>query len=310
MAMISNHLKYLKEFITHDFARDPRGLDELSRFKSTEFHFILHHAGPVIFKNVLPSNLYNNFLLLHVAVRLLSNKDLCRADGMIAYCESLLKRFVRECIELYGAHFITYNVHNLIHIPDDVSHFGPIYDFSCYPFENHLKSIKGLIVTYRNMLEQVVKRLDEIDKNTLPSQFTRQGEVVVSDIHSSGPMMHPLYGEQYQKLKTDRGFLITRSAPDNTVILNDTTAFCVDNILKTGNGEFLLLGRRYQSSADFFTFPLRSKKIGTILAGDLSNALDVVNVDQIRSKGCKIPVSNPENGYYVISPIPLYNRLL
>lgn len=112
-------------------------LDELPRFKSTEFHFILHHAGPVIFKNVIPSNLYNNFLLLHVAVRLLSNKDLCRADGMIAYCEDLLKRFVRECIDLYGAHFITYNVPNLIRIPDDVSNSGPIYDFSCYPFENH-----------------------------------------------------------------------------------------------------------------------------------------------------------------------------
>lgn len=105
-------------------------------------------------------------------------------------------------------------------------------------------------------------------------------------------MAHPLCGEQYKKLKTQKGFLITCSAPDNTVILNDITAFCVVNILKTGNGEYLLLGRRYRSNGDFFSYPLRSRKIGTILAGDLSNALNVVNVNEVRSKACKIRVSN------------------
>ena len=128
---MSAFLNLFAAYIPHDFARrDGRGLNELARFKSTELHFILHHAGPVIFKGVISQELYDHFMLLHVAVRLLSDKDLCTRPDIIDYCRKLLRRFVELGVELYGPHFITINIHNLIHLADDVAYFQrPLYDF-------------------------------------------------------------------------------------------------------------------------------------------------------------------------------------
>jgi hypothetical protein len=70
--------------------------------------------------------------------------------------------FIRESPKLYGGHFITFNVHCLIHLPADVSRYGPLDDFSCFPFENFLYQLKKLIRHSANPLVQLVKRLIEM----------------------------------------------------------------------------------------------------------------------------------------------------
>ena len=42
-----------------------------------------------------------------------------------------------------GKNFLVYNVHNLIHLHQDVEYFGETLDaYSCFPFENHLQVLK------------------------------------------------------------------------------------------------------------------------------------------------------------------------
>ena len=97
-----------------------------------------------MFKNSISEPLYNHFLLLHTAVRILGYEELFRGEGVIQYCEGLMKLYVKDAMTLYGEHFISYNVHNLIHVPDDVSYMNsPLYEFSCYSFENNLQTIKN-----------------------------------------------------------------------------------------------------------------------------------------------------------------------
>ena len=131
-------------FIPKEFARrKPRPLEDLARFKATELHFILNHAGPIIFKGRMPDELYNHFLILHAVIRILGTEELFRWDGVIDWCKVLLKNFVEDAKTRYGEHFISYNIHNLIHVPDDVLFFFcALYDFSCFCFENHLQIIK------------------------------------------------------------------------------------------------------------------------------------------------------------------------
>lgn len=69
---ISRLLVAIEELIPVEFSRKTRTLDELSRFKATEFRLLLLYVLPLILKNRLPDVVYNHFLLLHVAIRIFS----------------------------------------------------------------------------------------------------------------------------------------------------------------------------------------------------------------------------------------------
>jgi len=49
---------------------------------------------------------------------------------------------MNDCAILYGSEFITYNVHNLIHLPYFVQKHGLLDSFSAFRYENYLKKLK------------------------------------------------------------------------------------------------------------------------------------------------------------------------
>lgn len=99
-------------------------------------------------------------MLLHVAIKLLANKNDCRKNA--TYAESLLKAYVSTCATFYGKQFISFNVHSLIHFPNDVLNHGSLDEFSAFPFKNKLQKIKKLVRKSGKPLQQVVNRLEEI----------------------------------------------------------------------------------------------------------------------------------------------------
>ncbi|KAL4134725.1 hypothetical protein QTP88_006447 [Uroleucon formosanum] len=54
----------LRNYVTNDFPRKPRSLDEFSNWKATEFRLFVLYTGPVILKKVLNEKLYLNFLYM------------------------------------------------------------------------------------------------------------------------------------------------------------------------------------------------------------------------------------------------------
>lgn len=92
MDFIAQHLLSTREYQLKDFVLvNPSGLEELYRFMSAELHFILLHAGSVIFLSVLSTETYIHSLLFHISTSLLSDEQLYRAGGDIRYREELLK---------------------------------------------------------------------------------------------------------------------------------------------------------------------------------------------------------------------------
>jgi hypothetical protein len=76
----------------------------------------------------------------------------------------LLHYFVKNSQRLYGSTFVVYNVHNLLHLGDDVKHFGTcLDDLSAFPFENYLRTLKRLVRSTKNPIVQVAKRLVEYE---------------------------------------------------------------------------------------------------------------------------------------------------
>ena len=85
-------------------------------------------------------------------------------NAYLQYVHELLKYFVKSCPDLYGKTFPVYNVHGLIHLPEDVRHFNcSLNDISCFPFENYLQQVKKHMRSGRSPLEQVTRRLAELD---------------------------------------------------------------------------------------------------------------------------------------------------
>ena len=61
----------LKLYMPCEFARKPRSLALVKLWKATKFRNLLLYIGPVAFKSFLQKDLYNHFLVLHVAIRIL-----------------------------------------------------------------------------------------------------------------------------------------------------------------------------------------------------------------------------------------------
>jgi hypothetical protein len=81
-----------------------------------------------------------------------------------AYAKDLLKGFVLNSSIFYGNAFVTFNIHNLIHVSGDVMRSGPIYSFLAYRFENFLVIIKRLLRKIERTLQQCNRSLNEFMK--------------------------------------------------------------------------------------------------------------------------------------------------
>nr|CAK26780.1 TPA: transposase domain-containing protein [Ciona intestinalis] len=156
---ISSRLVELKPCIPRCFARKPRTLTELDRWKATEFRQFLLYTGKIVLKDILCESRYKHFLCLSVGINILVSPEL--ASSHIAFAHSLLVQFVSQCKVLYGDEFLVYNVHCLLHLANEAQLFGSLDRCSAFKFENYMQTIKKYVRSGKNPTVQVVKRLYE-----------------------------------------------------------------------------------------------------------------------------------------------------
>lgn len=163
VGIISNHLLSLRKNIPTEFNRKPRALEELHNWKATELRFFLLYSGPIVLKNVVDRSVYENFLLLHFAVSvLLSSKHI--RNITLSSVRKMLHVFINHCNNsLHGLVFITYNVHLLSHICDDVEVYDTLNEISAFLFENYLRCLKQLVKSPTKPLQQIHRRITEMN---------------------------------------------------------------------------------------------------------------------------------------------------
>lgn len=105
---ISNHLLSLKNYITSDFSRKPREINEVSRRKATEFRTFVLYLGPVVLKNILSDECYFHFICLHIGIIILLSTN--SITKLVNFSEQLLIHFVEKFEEIYGGQFLYSNV--------------------------------------------------------------------------------------------------------------------------------------------------------------------------------------------------------
>lgn len=159
IAKISDRLAAVSATQPSEFQRRCRSLKFVSDFKGTEFRNLLLYILPVVTHTILPPEEYQNLLLLHVALIILVDPQLCMSHTNIA--QSLLEHFVRSFGDLYGEDSIAYNVHSLVHIVDDVKLYGHLDNYSAFPFESFMFQVKRMVLKHGDELAQIYNRVEE-----------------------------------------------------------------------------------------------------------------------------------------------------
>jgi hypothetical protein len=294
---ISKRLLDLRNIIPTEFSRHPRSLVDLCRWKATELRQFLLYTGPVVLKGLLPDRLYQHFLCLHVAIKLLVSEQLCYKFNK--YAKQLLRHFVKESGKLYGGHFISYNVHGLIHLADDVLRYGPLDSFSCFPFENFLQTLKRHVRRSLNPLVQIVKRTTELVhcSKTRPSNDDHDS-VILSHPHSKGPLHNPteylVRATQFQVAKF-KNWRLTIKVPNNIVIMGDGSIVKILNFLSNGHSAYVC-GVKFVGPSCLLDPPLNVNGILNCKSVSSQNVSDLMcwPLESVKSKAFAIPYREVE----------------
>ena len=250
---ISDQLIALKPFMPNIFARKPRGLEEIDRWKATEYRQFLLYTGKAVLHNVLNPELYNHFLCLNVASSIMISPTL--ASVHCAYAKQLMEYFVEQGIKLYGKEFPVYNVHSMIHLADDVAEYGSLDACSAFPFENYMQKLKRLVRSGKNPLVQIAKRLSESTEAVQPCHEPK----------------------------------ICLKRPDNAFILTDS-ACCevvqkLDYVDHNGNEQFSC--RVYQRTEALFVNPCDSRLAGVFKANARWTTMKVLSSQALTRNAIK-----------------------
>lgn len=236
---VSNRLLSLGKFIPNIFARKPRGLDEIDRWKATEYRQFLLYSGKIVLKGILRKDIYQHFMVLSVAMAILISPRLIANHSQ--YAHELLVYFVSKSAELYGQEFLVYNVHALIHLTSDAKLHEGLDSCSAFPFENYLQHIKRLVRSSKNPVVQITNRLKE----------------------SCDAQMENMFGDT--KIYTKR--------PNNVYAVGNSSFCQVSEILnkKDEMGKNLLLCRVFKTESPLFQYPVDSRLVGAAIS-DIKNA--------------------------------------
>ena len=134
-----------------------------------------------------------------------------------------------------------------IHLADDVLNFGPLDAFSAFPFENHLQSIKRLLRKLDKLLPQVIRRIQEIEKNSLQETNKECGVAVLKKKHTNGPLLNSCNGKQFKFLSYKSWTLKT----DNAAVRLQSW------LISSMKCKALLIPKKVDRKLKFVVFPLK-----------------------------------------------------
>ena len=266
---ISQRLLRLAPFVSNDFVRSQRPLSELKHWKATEYRLFLLYTGPIALKGILCPEKYNHFMLLSQSIRILLD-DSCDTEWL-EYARLLISKFVKNIPKIYSREFLVYNVHSVLHLPDDVKHFGSLERCSAFKFESYLRVIKRALRSHNNFLEQAVNRICELEASSLEAPPVRQERKLT--VKSTPP---------------DNCF---RTSDDELIVVSEDSDFSMDT----------LFCRRFKTRCDFLTSPFPSSLVNQWIVNNLSSVYELAKA-KLKSK-CLLFPFNETNDFVCIGMI-------
>ncbi|XP_043269840.1 uncharacterized protein [Venturia canescens] len=280
------------ESIPDEFARPPASLLEILQGKATTCRLFLLFSGPVVLKGILSDELYKHFLILHTVMRIVTSANPTKEQ--LLYARLSLRTFVIQSERLYGTTFLSYNVHGLLHLVDDVETLGPVDSYSAFPYENNMRIFNNYCRKPHLTLQQIANRHAE-ETNWMPvRQPKRNDNFKLMHEHTKGPVPTTATGriaKQYHRIKCPE-FTLRTKCNDSCCILRDSTICIIYNVLKIGQ-EIKLVVKKFNAVEDFFNIAMPSSLVGYYKCSRLQEQYSLIRLNDVRDKGFLMPIWLP-----------------
>lgn len=233
----STRLEMFRKQIPSEFARKPRALKYIDRWKASELRQFLLYTGPILGEGILDDNVLKHFRLLSSSIFILASPDLSK--NLCDYASQLIEKFVSSSPDFYGKEFIVQNVHSLTHLSNDVKRFGPLDYFSAFPFENHLQLLKKKMRSPNKPLQQLFKRVNE--KQQLLVQKNKINQVVLKKPYKDNNNLVPNHARSFKKVLAP-SFCVSIKSGDNCFKLKNGHVIKVRHIHQTNTKYIMIIG--------------------------------------------------------------------
>ncbi|XP_034241780.1 uncharacterized protein LOC117645631 [Thrips palmi] len=115
--------------------RMPKGIKtQLAYWKALEYKMFLVYYSVLVLKDLMDPQYYEHHCMLVSGLFLLSQDSVSNDDKRRA--SELLRTYVERFQDLYGLRWLSLNVHLLLHLHECVEDLGPLWVFSCFPWED------------------------------------------------------------------------------------------------------------------------------------------------------------------------------
>lgn len=266
----------LIQYFPSDFTRRPRLLDQLKKFKASELRAFALYIGIVLVVECCSEReLVENFLEFSIGYRLLFSENNVVSDENIDLARELIGDFVEGVKELYGQENISFNMHGLLHVPDDVKTFGGAQNFTAYQFENYYQMLRKWIRKGGDYFSQIYKRW----------LFTR-GQVIKKCPNKGNFGSH----------------ILKPNKKDGCVLLQNGSVFVITEKKITVTG-FQYKGLQFATLENYFERPVLSSSFNIYLASDLTQTPVLIDINLVYKKMVMIPVDEK----FVVIPIIHFN---
>lgn len=260
-----------------EFRRASRGVNETSHWKSIEFRNFLLYFGPVVLKGILREDMYDHFLHLSCAIRIISCDTYVRSQKMKDAAQRMLIEYIETYKELYGEDSINNNVHDLCHVMQDIELFGSLRNISAYPFESTLFTIKNLLNGTNRPLAQVAKRITEtynLEANKELSEPTFPILEVMKKCEEGN--------EVYLRIRFD-SFVLAPNNKDKWFLTKSKEVVGMDYAVQV-NDDVFIIGKKVKRLSDYFKKSFPSSLLNIFEAILEFEEQKMYHVDELRCK--------------------------
>lgn len=311
---INRRMKIAAQWLSKDFSRIPLDLNDFKTYKATELRQIMLYTGPFIFKNIVSQPVYDNFLIFNIIMRILSCTKTVSNNN--EYADVLAKHFLSTFCFVYGRGNVSYNVHSIIHLPQDAKKYGVVDNFSSFPFENYLQHIKKIVQPGHSPLIQLYNRItEERECDLLNARVSSIHYPYLNGDHCNGPLPDNISNitiAQYSILFMQNFTIrVSNNNPrstkkDDCIIISSNVVGIVQNILKI-NGKIQLLCKTFQHISSLYNEPCTSKSVCVFECSKLSATLTLFSIEDVKFKACYLPNDLQQTTFYVCALLHTIN---
>ena len=262
---ISDYIVLFNKHLPSVFNRRVQAVAHYTKWKATEHRTFVLYIAPFILRHFVKNDIYRHFMLFFTALYVMCSKRYYLSH--LTFAAKLLQKFVTDAETIYGTTFLSYNVHILLHLPNFVSMYGPVDDFSCFSFETYLGYLKSLKRSGKHSHQQICRRYHESRGNVNATRI----KVNIKEMAI---------------ITMDNNFQI-----ENALLVTD---------FDENNETYFVEGQSFKNIADVWSYPCSSSKLGIFKAIINSTKIKL----QIKKKSASLAIAVPlENDHYIVAPL-------